>query len=152
MEKLATKIVDKPWGKRGLDPRFGVDPDRQVGEIWFEGPSVASGYWNAEAASEAGFRSLPSVGAGRFVRTGDLGFVDAGELFVVGRRKDVIKLFGRAWHPQDLEQTIEAGVPEMRPGGCVAFGCAGESERVGVVAEVRASCLEAADGRTREER
>ena len=38
MEKLATKIVDKPWGKRGLDPRFGVDPDRQVGEIWFEPP------------------------------------------------------------------------------------------------------------------
>lgn len=38
MQKLATKIVDKPWGKRGLDPRFGVDPDRQVGEIWFEPP------------------------------------------------------------------------------------------------------------------
>ncbi len=38
MLKLATKIVDKPWGKRGIDPRFGVDPDRQVGEIWFEPP------------------------------------------------------------------------------------------------------------------
>ena len=38
MQKLATKIVDKPWGKRGIDPRFGVDPDRQVGEIWFEPP------------------------------------------------------------------------------------------------------------------
>ena len=39
MEKLATKIVDKPWGRRGIDPRFGVDPERQVGEIWFEPPS-----------------------------------------------------------------------------------------------------------------
>ena len=38
MQKLATKIVDKPWGKRGIDSRFGVDPDRQVGEIWFEPP------------------------------------------------------------------------------------------------------------------
>ena len=38
LEKLATKIVDKPWGRRGIDPRFGVDPDRQVGEIWFEPP------------------------------------------------------------------------------------------------------------------
>ena len=38
MEKLTTKIVDKPWGRRGIDPRFGVDPDRQVGEIWFEPP------------------------------------------------------------------------------------------------------------------
>lgn len=38
MQKLATKIVDKPWGKRGVDPRFGVEPDRQVGEIWFEPP------------------------------------------------------------------------------------------------------------------
>ncbi len=38
MQRLATKIVDKPWGKRGIDPRFGVDPDRQVGEIWFEPP------------------------------------------------------------------------------------------------------------------
>jgi len=39
MQQLATKIVDKPWGKRGLDPRFHVDPDRQVGEIWFEPPA-----------------------------------------------------------------------------------------------------------------
>ena len=39
MEKLTTKIVDKPWGRRGIDARFGVDPDRQVGEIWFEPPS-----------------------------------------------------------------------------------------------------------------
>lgn len=38
MQKLTTKIVDKPWGKRGIDSRFGVDPDRQVGEIWFEPP------------------------------------------------------------------------------------------------------------------
>jgi mannose-6-phosphate isomerase len=38
MERLPTKIVDKPWGKRGIDPRFGVDPERQVGEIWFEPP------------------------------------------------------------------------------------------------------------------
>jgi mannose-6-phosphate isomerase len=39
VQKLATKIVDKPWGKRGIDPRFGVEPDRQVGEIWFEPPA-----------------------------------------------------------------------------------------------------------------
>lgn len=38
MLKLATKIVEKPWGRRGIDPRFGVEPDRQVGEIWFEPP------------------------------------------------------------------------------------------------------------------
>ena len=38
MLKLTTKIVDKPWGRRGIDPSFGVDPDRQVGEIWFEPP------------------------------------------------------------------------------------------------------------------
>lgn len=38
MQRLATKIVDKPWGKQGIDPRFGVEPDRQVGEIWFEPP------------------------------------------------------------------------------------------------------------------
>ena len=38
MLKLTTKIVDKPWGRRGIDPRFGVDPDRQVGEVWFEPP------------------------------------------------------------------------------------------------------------------
>jgi hypothetical protein len=36
--RLTTKIVDKPWGRRGIDPRFNVDPDRQVGEIWFEPP------------------------------------------------------------------------------------------------------------------
>jgi len=39
MQRLTTKFVDKPWGRRGIDPRFGVDPDAQVGEIWFEPPS-----------------------------------------------------------------------------------------------------------------
>lgn len=38
MQKLATKIVEKPWGRRGIDPRFEVAPDRQIGEIWFEPP------------------------------------------------------------------------------------------------------------------
>ena len=38
MERLATRIVEKPWGRRGIDARFGVDPDRQIGEIWFEPP------------------------------------------------------------------------------------------------------------------
>ena len=101
-----------------VDPeRRAVVDDGTVGEIWLDGPSVAAGYWRAEAATEAAFHATLADGDGaRYLRTGDLGFLDGGELFVTGRSKDLIIVAGRNYYPQDLEGTVEQCHPSLRPG------------------------------------
>lgn len=108
-----------------------VDPDTavpcapgRVGEIWVAGPSVGQGYWGqAEASAECFGVALADGGADatRYLRTGDLGFLHGGELFVSGRRKDMIVVNGRNLYPQDLERTAEATHANIRVGGCIAF-------------------------------
>lgn len=98
-------------------------PD-QVGEIWVSGPNVARAYWRDDAATRTG---LNSVIAGqdestRWLRTGDLGFLDpTGELFITGRIKDLIIIRGNNHYPQDIEQTVHALHPALRPHGGAAF-------------------------------
>jgi acyl-CoA synthetase (AMP-forming)/AMP-acid ligase II len=94
---------------------------RQVGEIWVAGPSVAQGYWNAPDVSRDAFGACLASGEGPFLRTGDLGFVDEGELFVCGRLKDVIVVRGRKIHPEDVELTAQQASPVLRPGSIAAF-------------------------------
>lgn len=102
-----------------------VDPERRVrlpsdriGEIWVAGPSVACGYHGRAGESREVFTA--DLGEDRgYLRTGDLGFIDGDELFVVGRLKDVIILRGKNHHPPDLERTIEQWVTAIRP-GCTA--------------------------------
>ncbi len=78
-----------------------------VGEIWTAGPSVADGYWQKATETAETFRSYTADDHdGPFLRTGDLGFVQDGELFVTGRLKEVIILRGRNYYPQDIELTI----------------------------------------------
>lgn len=109
---------------RIVDPDMAepCGPDR-IGEIWVAGPSVARGYWGQAEASAAHFgASLANEGTGatRYLRTGDLGFMQDGELFVTGRLKDLILVHGRNLYPQDLEQTAEGSHPNIRPGGVIA--------------------------------
>jgi acyl-CoA synthetase (AMP-forming)/AMP-acid ligase II len=83
--------------------------DDQVGEIWVAGPSVAHGYWNRPEETEAVFGArIAGSEEGPFLRTGDLGFVRDGQLFIAGRLKDLILIRGRNYHPQDLELTAES--------------------------------------------
>ncbi len=97
-------------------------PEGQVGEIWVRGGSVAQGYWGRPEQSERTFRARRSdTGEGPWLRTGDLGFLSGGELFVAGRSKDLIILRGRNLYPQDLEQTAETSHPALRPGCSAAF-------------------------------
>jgi acyl-CoA synthetase (AMP-forming)/AMP-acid ligase II len=103
-----------------------IDPERRVqcdqnslGEIWVSGPSVATGYWNRPAETFRAF--LTDTGEGPFLRTGDLGFIQDGELFVAGRIKDLIIIDGRNHYPQDIEQTVEASHPAIRPICSAAF-------------------------------
>ncbi|HEV8241012.1 MAG TPA: amino acid adenylation domain-containing protein [Thermoanaerobaculia bacterium] len=114
--------------------------DDAVGEIWVAGPSVAHGYWGRPDESEATFAARLAGGDGPFLRTGDLGFLHGGELFVTGRRKDLIIVRGRNLYPQDVERTVEACHPALRSAAGAAFAVevAGE-ERLVVVHELARS-------------
>jgi amino acid adenylation domain-containing protein len=99
-----------------------VCPQDQVGEIWVAGPSTAQGYWNQPEATEHTFRAyLADTGEGPLLRTGDLGFLQDGELFVTGRLKDLIIIRGRNHYPQDIEKTVEQSHPVLRLGCGAAF-------------------------------
>ena len=111
----------------------------QVGEIWVAGASVTQGYWQQPDKTGETFSAyLSNSGQGPFLRTGDLGFINAhGELFVTGRLKDVIVIRGRNHYPQDIEATVERAHPSVRPHCSAAFAVEIEGqERLVVVAEV----------------
>jgi 8-amino-7-oxononanoate synthase len=92
----------------------------QIGEIWVKGPSVAQGYWHQPESTEAVFRArLKDTGEGPFLRTGDLGFVQDGALFVTGRLKDLIIIRGVNYYPQDIELSVQRSHTRLR-GDCVA--------------------------------
>jgi amino acid adenylation domain-containing protein len=122
-----------------VDPESLIErPPGAVGEIWVSGPSVAEGYWNRPEETEQTFNAyLPATGEGPFLRTGDLGFLQAGELCIAGRLKDLIIIRGRNHYPQDLELTVEQCHPTLRPGCGAAFSVdvAGE-ERLVIVHEI----------------
>lgn len=110
----------------------------EVGEIWVSGSSIAKGYWRQPEITEATFDAyLKDTQEGPFLRTGDLGFLDQGELFFTGRLKDMIVIKGRNHYPQDIEKTVEQTTSWIRP-GCVAsfsIDLQGE-EKLIVLAEV----------------
>lgn len=112
-------------------------PDGEIGEIWLAGPSVAQGYWNRPDETQATFGArLADSGDGSFLRTGDLGFVHDGQLFIAGRRKDLIIVDGRNHYPQDIELTVEQSHPAFRAGSLAAFSIDTDGgERLVVVAE-----------------
>ncbi|MEH1788636.1 MAG: AMP-binding protein [Nostoc sp.] len=106
------------------DPEsFTQCPDGKVGEIWVSGTSVARGYWN-KPESEQTFRACLADTNNResFLCTGDLGFLQDGELFVTGRLKDLIIIRGRNHYPQDIELTVDKSHPALRLGCGAAFG------------------------------
>ncbi|HZI13110.1 MAG TPA: condensation domain-containing protein, partial [Myxococcus sp.] len=108
-----------------------------VGEIWVRGPSVARGYWRNPEATAAAFDARLAGGPVPYLRTGDLGFLRGGELFVTGRSKDLIIIRGRNLYPQDLELTVERSHPALRPGGGAAFPVdVGGEERLVLVQEI----------------
>ena len=122
-----------------VDPATGrACTEDRIGEIWVAGPNVAAGYWrNAEATART-FGATCEGSDREFLRTGDLGFVHDGELFVVGRLKDLIIVRGRNLYPDDIEHTVAACHAALRPGGTVAFSVMGEDdERLVVVQELR---------------
>jgi acyl-CoA synthetase (AMP-forming)/AMP-acid ligase II len=112
-------------------------PD-EVGEIWVSGANVTQGYWNRPEETALTFHAyLADTGGGPFLRTGDLGFLRDGELFVTGRLKDLIIIDGRNLYPHDIEVTVEQSHAAVRPGCCVAFSVdVADEERLIIAAEV----------------
>jgi len=119
------------------DTLTACPPDR-IGEVWVRGPSVAQGYWGQEEATERIFGArLADTGEGPFLRTGDLGFLHDGELFITGRLKDLIIVRGANHYPQDIERTVQQSHPRLRIDcGAVFLVESGQSERLVVVQEV----------------
>ena len=114
-----------------------VGPD-DVGEVWVRGPSVAGGYWNRPEDTTAVFGGcLAGTTDGPFLRTGDLGFLHDGQLFLTGRLKDLVIVRGRNHAPQDLEHTVARSHTALHPDGGAVFSAEVDGlERLVVVHEV----------------
>jgi acyl-CoA synthetase (AMP-forming)/AMP-acid ligase II/acyl carrier protein len=155
----AEPVQVKKWvvgcGRTWLDTKVViVNPEtliqcgpHQVGEIWVSSSSVAQGYWNRPELTQQIFQAyLADTQEGPFLRTGDLGFLSHGELFVTGRIKDVIIIRGRNHYPQDIELTVEQCHPALRAGCGAAFSMPeDEQEHLVIVQEVERSCLRSLD-------
>lgn len=114
-------------------------PPGVVGEIWVHGSNVAEGYWNKPAAEQQCFGAAPDapdagVPAEGWLRTGDQGFIDRGELFIVGRIKDLLIIRGRNHYPEDIEATIQ----QITPGRVAAIAVpVADTEKLVAVVEVK---------------
>jgi thioester reductase-like protein len=123
---------------RIVDPGTGVAVEgRAIGEIWVAGQSTCQGYWNKPELSEHVFDNSiadDSNDAHSYLRTGDLGFLADGELFVCGRLKDIIILRGQNYYPEDLEAAVEKSSEKVRLGSVAAFrGPDGEESLIVVI-------------------
>ena len=130
--KMSTLIVNVEA------PAPEICNDGLVGEIWLNGESVAKGYWNKEQETRESFAaSLNDKSKTSYLRTGDLGFLLDGNLYITGRIKDLIIINGKNYYPQDIELGIETSHPEIRPGCSVAYASNyGNKEEVTVVVEI----------------
>ncbi|MFY9226982.1 MAG: AMP-binding protein [Blastocatellia bacterium] len=117
--------------------------ENRVGEIWVSSQSVALGYWNNLAETEKNFKAyLANNKEVAYLRTGDLGFLKEGELFVTGRLKDMLIIRGQNYYPQDLERILEKSHPALRLGcSAVFFIQSNGEELICVVVEIESDHL-----------
>ncbi len=139
--ELGRDLVSCGFARRGQEVRI-VDPQSRqglpagaIGEIWVAGPSLARGYWRRPEVNRETFEARLAGADLDFLRTGDLGTLVDGELFVTGRLKDLIILRGRNFYPQDLERVAEQAHPDLRAGCTAAFSLAVEGEERLVVVQ-----------------
>lgn len=136
-----------------VDPAEGLPlADGRVGEVWLAGPSVTAGYWKREELNIAVFRVIEAgeaagadgaAGTGTYLRTGDLGFLHEGQLYITGRIKDLMIIRGRNLYPQDVEAAVQARFPALRSGCGASFSVtdAEGEERLVLVQEVERTAL-----------
>jgi acyl-CoA synthetase (AMP-forming)/AMP-acid ligase II len=106
----------------------------EVGEIWVGGPSVSPGFWRRRAETMDAFGAfVRDTGDGPFLRTGDLGFLLAGELFVTGKIQNRITVGGHGYLPQEIEEAAGASHEVLSPGGGAAFSIRIDGEETIVI-------------------
>lgn len=131
-----------------VDPKTSMRcGPREIGEIWVASPNMGVGYWQRPEETARTFHAfvMPD-GEGPFLRTGDLGFMKDGELYITGRIKEVIIIRGRNHYPQDIELTVLKCHPSLRPGYGTAFGLDVDgTEQLIVVQEVQRQYIQAID-------
>lgn len=121
-----------------VDPRSrAVLPEGRVGEIWVRGPHVARGYWRRPEVNAEVFDVETADGEGGYLRTGDLGVIHEGELYVTGRIKELLIVRGRNLYPQDLEEEVRVTHPALTRGVGAVFTVPAPDEEVVVVHECR---------------
>jgi acyl-CoA synthetase (AMP-forming)/AMP-acid ligase II len=119
----------------------------QVGEIWTSGLNISSGYWQLPQEAEETFQAFLTNGEGPFLRTGDLGFVFKGDLFITGRLKEMMIIRGRNHYPQEIERTVQKCHPALRSDAGAAFAIeVGGVEQLVVVQEVERRHMRNLDG------
>ena len=115
---------------------FDILAPGEIGEIWIQSPSVGQGYWQALRATEKTFHGMTADGQGPFLRSGDLGFLHDGQLYISGRLKDMIIVRGVNRYPQDIEQTVEMASDAVQAGSVAAFAMTlQDREHLVIVAE-----------------
>lgn len=113
--------------------------DEKIGEIWVSSPSVNPGYWKQEQEYQGLFKAKIATGIGNYLKTGDLGFIKSGQLYVTGRIKDLIIIRGKNYYPQDIEYTVERAHSAVRAGCINAFSIEQDHhEALVVLAEIKA--------------
>jgi acyl-CoA synthetase (AMP-forming)/AMP-acid ligase II len=119
------------------DPATGAEREPgSVGEIWVQGPSVAAGYWRLPGPTAEAFEAALASGERPFLRTGDLGFLTDGELYVTGRIKELVLIRGRNVYPEDVEEAAQEADARLRRGCGAAFAVEGvEGEELALVQE-----------------
>lgn len=116
---------------------------KRVGEIWAAGAGIGAGYYQREEQTEATFQAkLADNPTQTYLRTGDLGFIKDGELYITGRIKDMMILWGRNHYPQHIEETVESCHPALRPNHGAAFSVdVGGEEQLVVAHEINRTDL-----------
>ncbi|CAM2005619.1 AMP-binding protein [Acanthopleuribacter pedis] len=128
LELVASGRINRDQQVRIVAPEsLETRPDGEIGEIWVQGSGVTLGYRNRPEQNQRDFAAHTAEGDGPYLRTGDLGFVQAGSLYVTGRIKDLLIFNGRNLYPSDIEHTVERTAPGLRPGCGAAVSVAGEA-------------------------
>lgn len=124
---------------RIVDPKSRLDSmPGQIGEVWISGESIAEGYWSRNDETRNTFHAVVEGSPDTtYLRTGDLGFLHGGQLYLTGRLKDLIILNGRNLYPNDIEETVERCHVGLRANGAAAFAVDGEQgEALVIVQEI----------------
>jgi len=144
----AVNLVSSGAPAPGIDVRV-VDPDTlhelpegRVGEIWLRSASVTAGYYQRPAETIERFDAYSADGAGPYLRTGDLGLLHEGELYVTGRRKDLVIVNGRNLYPQDIEEFVQGVHPAVAGSRGVAIAVdVNDAERLVLIQAVKPELL-----------